>query len=176
MDKPYGIIGTFETPKAVYEAAKKVRKAGYTRWDVIAPFPIHGIEKAMGERRSLVGAFTLVGGVIGFFSGMAIAWWMGLVDYPLIVAGMPYFSPIFPFPVAYELTILLAAFGTLFGMFFLNRLPMHYHPVMHASNFDRLTNDTFAIVIESTDPQYSDAETTNLLRENGANDIEVLPL
>lgn len=174
MSKQYGILATFETPPAVYRAAKTVREAGYKNWDVLTPFPIHGMDEAMGLKRSRVPAFTLIGGVIGFFTGMAIAWYMGEFDYPLIVGGKPFFSPIFPFPVAYELTILLAAFGTLGGMFITNRLPMHYHPVMEYDKFRHLTDDQFAVVIESQDYLFDAESTRKFLEELGPLEITVL--
>jgi hypothetical protein len=174
MSKSFGLIARFATPSAVYEAAKAVRDAGYTQWDVITPFPIHGMDGAMGLKRSRVPAFTLVGGVIGFCTGMFIAWYMGLYDYPLIVGGKPYFSPIFNFPVAYELTILLAAFGTLAGMFITNKLPMHYHPVMNHPEFRRLTDDQFAVVIEVDDDLFDASQTHALLASLHPLDITLL--
>lgn len=119
----------------------------------------------MGIKRSKVPFFTLIGGITGFFTGNLISWFTGAFDYPLIVGGKPYFSPIFTFPVSYELTILLAAFGTLFGMFFLNRLPMPYHAVMNFENFKVATDDKFIVSIEAKDPKY-DAVTTRALLEN----------
>jgi hypothetical protein len=163
MSKPYGYLALFESAPAIYHAAASVREAGYTRWDVLTPFPVHGLDGVMGLKRSKVPVFTLIGGVIGFCTGMLIAWFMGQYDYPLIVGGKPYFSPIFPFPVAYELTILLAAFGTLGGMFITNRLPMHHHPVMNYDKFRHLTDDKFAVVIESEDELFSEEETRSFL-------------
>ncbi len=109
MSKQYGYLALFESAPTVYHAAQSVREAGFKKWDVFTPFPVHGLDGAMGLHRSKVPVFTLCGGVIGFFTGMFLAWYMGQFDYPLIVGGKPFFSPIFPFPVAYELTILLAA-------------------------------------------------------------------
>jgi hypothetical protein len=174
MSKTYGYLALFETAPAIYEAAKKVRAAGYQQWDVITPFPIHGMDSAMGIRRSKVPVFTFIGGFIGFFTGMFIAWYMGAFDYPLIVGGKPYFSPIFPFPVAYELTILLAAFGTLGGMFITNRLPMHFHPVMNYDKFHVLTDDKFAVVIEASDSRFSEDATRSFLESLDAVEITLL--
>ena len=171
MANTYGILGLFETAPQVYHAAEKVRDAGFKRWDVIAPFPIHGIDKAMGLKRSRVPAFTLAGGCIGFITGMLTVWYMNAYDYPLIVGGKPYFSPIFPFPIAYELTILLAAFGTFFGQFITNLLPQHYHPTMNYEKFHRLTDDRFAIVIEAKDPGYDEVRTRELLTKLGATEV-----
>jgi len=171
MSKPYGILALFDTVPSVYEAAKSVRDAGYQKWDVYTPFPVHGLDAAMGLKRSKVPVFTFIGGFTGFWTGMFIAWFMGFFNYPLIVGGKPYASFIFPFPVAYELTILLAAFGTLGGMFLLNRLPMHYHPVMNYEKFRHLTDDKFAIVIETEDGNYDEAATKLLLE--GLNPLEI---
>jgi len=172
--KTYGILARFETAPAVYEAACAVRDAGYRQWDVLTPFPVHGLNEAMGLRRSKVPVFTFIGGVTGFCTGMFVAWFMGAFNYPLIVGGKPYFSPIFPFPVAYELTILLAAFGTLIGMFVLNRLPMHYHPVMNYDRFEHFTDDQFAIVIEAADPMFDIEGTRKMLEDLHPGEVTVI--
>jgi len=174
MSKPYGILGLFETAPSVYAAAKAVRKAGYQKWDVYTPFPIHGMDDAMGLKRSKVPVFTFIGGITGFWTGMGIVWWMNKVNYPLIVGGKPFFDFVFPFPIAYELTILLAAFGTLGGMFFLNRLPMHHHPMHDYPKFRHLTDDKFAVVIEADDAGYDAVETRRLLESLGAVEITEL--
>ncbi len=171
MSRKYGVIALFDTAADIYHAAEQVRDAGYQRWDALTPFPVHGLDAAMGLRRSKVPIFTFVGGFVGFWTGMFIAWYMGAYDYPLVVGGMPYFSPVFPFPVAYELTILLAAFGAFFGQFITNRLPMHHHPVMNYEKFASITDDRFAIVIESQDPIYDESETEALLRELGGKEV-----
>jgi hypothetical protein len=171
MSKNYGIIAAFDTAPEVYHACEQVRDAGYSRWDALTPFPIHGLDYAMGLRRSKVPRFSLAGGITGFCTGMSFIWWANAFEYPLVVGGKPYFSPMFAFPVSYELTILFTAFATIFGMFFLNGLPMHYHPVMKAPQFVRATDDRFYIVIESNDPKFNAAETRALLQRAGGKDI-----
>jgi hypothetical protein len=175
MSQPInGLIARFDTPAAVMQAAERVRDAGYTRWDVITPFPIHGMDAAMGIKRSLVPRFTLLGGIAGFASGMLMVWWMGAVDYPLVVGGKPLFSPMFAFPITYELTILLASFGTIIGMFLLNRLPMHHHPVLGYDKVHQATDDAFFVVLEAGDAKYSAAGARRLLEEAGAVEINEL--
>ena len=115
----YGLSATFNSASDLYEAAGKVREEGFTNWECYTPIPVHGLDAQMGVGRSNVPRFTLAGGLTGFTTGMLLVWYMNSYDYPLIVGGKPFFSPIFPFPVFYELTILFSAFGTLFGMFFL---------------------------------------------------------
>ncbi len=171
---PYGQVALFDTAADIYHAAEKVRDAGYKKWDVYTPFPIHGMDEAMGLKRSKVTFFCLMGGVSGFFLGMLMVWFMNDFDYPLIVGAKPYFSPIYPFPVIYEMTILLAAFGAFFGMFLTNFLPRHYHPTMNYSNFNKVTDDKFIIVIESSDNLYDEIKTKSLLEEIGGKDITAL--
>src|SRR5471030_2064302 len=167
----YGLIATFDSTAAVYHAAEKVRDAGYQNWDCITPLPVHGLDKAMGQRRSIVPRISLCGGITGFCTGMSLIWYTDSFDYPVIVGGKPFFSPLFAFPVSYELTILFTAFATIGGMFFLNGLPMHYHPVLNYENIRRGTDDLFFIVIERADPKFSPDATRALLAKIGGQDI-----
>jgi len=173
-EPPYGLIAAFDSPGAVMSAAEQVRDAGYRRWDCITPFPIHGMDEAMGQRRSIVPRISLCGGITGFCTGMSMIWYMDRFDYPLEVGGKPFFSPMFAFPVSYELTILFTAFATIIGMFVVNGLPMHYHPVLNYEKIKSATDDTFFIVIEAVDPRYDTGNTRALLAKIGGRDITEL--
>jgi ActD protein len=168
----YGLLAEFDTTADTLHAAAIVRDAGYRRWDVFTPFPVHGLDEAMGLPNSKVGWFTFFGGLTGFTCGMLMIWYMNAYDYPIVVGGKPLFSPIFSFPVAYELTILLGSFGSLLGMLFLNRLPRLYHPLFRSTRFTQVTHDKFFIVIEAADPKFSDIDTRRLLESAGAKHIE----
>lgn len=170
----YGLIAEYETPAALMRAAEKVRDAGYQRWDVYTPFPVHGMDKAMGLRNSRVGWFSFLGGATGYTTGMLMIWFMNAVDYPIIVGGKPMFSPFGAFPPSYELTILFGAFGALFGMLFLNKLPRLHHPLLKHPRFALVTDDRFFMVIEVSDPKYSEAETRKLLEGAGSKQIELV--
>ena len=170
----YGLIATFETAADVYHAAEQVRDAGYKNWDVIAPCPVHGMDKAMGLKRSIVPRISLAGGIIGFTTGMSMIWWTGAIDYPLTVGGKPLFRPMFAFPISYELTILFTAFATIIGMFLVNGLPMHYHPVLKSPKIKRALDDQFLIVIETRDPRFNLANTRALLEKAGGKEISEL--
>lgn len=172
--KSYGIVAEFETAADVLHAAERVRDTGFRQWDVYTPFPIHGMDRAMGMRNSKVGWFSFIGGVSGYSLGMLMIWWMNAHDYPLVVGGKPLFSPFSAFPPSYELTILLGAFGALFGMLFLNRLPRLYHPLLKNRRFALATHDRFFVVIETSDPKYSETETRQLLESLGSKHIEVV--
>jgi len=169
-----GLIGRFETPGAVMHAAEQVRDAGYRCWDVVTPFPVHGLDAAMRLRRSKVPRFSLLGGTTGITCGMLGIWAANAWDYPLVVGGKPLFSPLFAFPVSYELTILLASFGTIIGMFLLNRLPMHYHPVLKSEYARQVTDDGFFIVLEARDEKFTQQGARQLLEQAGAKEISEL--
>jgi hypothetical protein len=169
----YGLVAEFTTSADVYHAAEKIRDRGYSRWDVFTPFPVHGMDKAMGLHNSKVGWFAFVGGVTGYFSGMLMIWWMNAVDYPIIVGGKPMFSPFAAFPPSFELTILFGAFGAVLGMLFLNRLPRLHHPLLKNRRFTAgATHDKFFIVIEASDPRFIESEVRQLFEATGSRHIE----
>ncbi|MBU6401566.1 MAG: DUF3341 domain-containing protein [Verrucomicrobia bacterium] len=172
--QPYGVLAEFDTAADIIHAASKVRDAGFRRWDVFTPFPVHGMNEAMGLRGSKVGWFSFIGGVTGYTCGMLMIWYMNAHDYPIVVGGKPMFSPFYSFPPSYELTILLGSFGALFGMLFLNRLPRLYHPLLKHRRFARATHDGYFIVIETSDPKYSETETRKLLETAGSKHIELV--
>jgi hypothetical protein len=172
--RPYGLIATFETVPELYRAAERVRDAGFKNWDCITPLPVHGLDKAMGLKRSKVPRISLAGGITGFCTGMSLIWYTDKFDYPLVVGGKPLFSPMFAFPVSYELTILFTAFATIGGMFILNGLPMHYHPVLKYDKVRRGMDDLLFIVIEARDPRFDAANTRALLEQAGGKDIKEL--
>lgn len=172
--KPYGIIAEFDKPADVMHAAEQVRDAGYKVWDVHTPYPIHGMDDAMGLKNSKVGWFSFIGGVSGYTTGMLLIWWTNAVDYKIMIGGKPMFSPFGAFPPSYELTILFGAFGALLGMLFLNRLPRLNHPLLKHDRFKLVTHDKYFIVIETADPKYSPKETRELLEKTGSKRIELV--
>ena len=174
-NKPYGLLAEFDNTTDVLHAAEKVRDAGFRNWDVYMPFPIHGMDKAMGLKNSKVGWFSFLGGVTGYTTGMVMIWWMNAVDYRILVGGKPMFSPYGAFPPSYELTILFGAFGAIFGMLFLNRLPRLHHPLLKNRRFTAgVTHDKFFVVIETADPKYSELETRKLLEAAGSAHIDMV--
>ena len=171
---PYGLIAEFGTPADAMHAAEKIRDRGFKRWDVYSPYPVHGMDKAMGLKNSKVGWFSFLGGVTGYTTGMLMIWFMNKFDYPILIGGKPLFSPFGAFPPSYELTILLGAFGALGGMLWLNRLPRLHHPLLKHKRFTQVTHDRYFVVIETSDPKYSETETRKLLEGAGSRHIEMV--
>lgn len=171
----YGLMAVFETPADAMHAAEQVRDAGYSKWDVHTPYPVHGLDAAMGLPNSKVGWFTFIGGATGYTTGMIMIWWMNAFDYKIVIGGKPMFSPFYAFPVSYELTILFASFGSLIGMFLLNRLPRLHHPLLKNRRFCQgASHDKFILVIETADPKFNADETRKLLASAGSKHIEMV--
>jgi hypothetical protein len=170
----YGLLAEFATPADLYHACERVRDAGFTRWDAHTPFPVHGLEGAMGLRRSPLPWIVLGMALLGATLGFGLQWWVHASAYPLVISGKPYFAwPAF-IPITFEVAILFAALGAVFGMLGLNKLPMHYHPLFQSRVFERVTDDAFFISIESWDPRFDASGTRTLLESLGARNVELL--
>lgn len=170
----YGLLAEYETPAAVYNACKKVRDSGFRFWDAHTPFPVHGLDGAMGIKRSVLPWFVFVGGMSGAAGGMLLQWWTSAVDYPVLIAGKEMFSYQAFVPVTFECGILFAAFTTVFGMLALNGLPRLHHPLFNSERFRRVTDDRFFISIEARDQKFDKERTRRLLEETGAVHIELV--
>ncbi|MBN2505532.1 MAG: DUF3341 domain-containing protein [Verrucomicrobia bacterium] len=168
----YGLLAQFDSAADTLRAAAMVRDAGYRHWDVHTPFPVRGMDAAMGLAPSRVGWWAAAGGALGFALGMWMVWWMNAHDYPIVVGGKPLFSPIPALPVAFELSILLAALGALGGMLWLNRMPRLHHPLFNSDRFKLATHDGFFLVIETADPAFAGDAARQLLRRAGSRHIE----
>jgi len=171
-EKPYGILAEFESPAKLLHAAQTIRKLGYSRTDAFSPFPVHGMDRALGIPVSNVPLIILGGALTGGVGALLLQWWTSAVNYPIKIAGKPYFSlPAFV-PVTFELTVLFSAFAAVFGMLFLNKLPCLYHPVFKHSRFRGVTDDKFFLIVEATDPLYDAVKTREDMSEAGGMHIE----
>lgn len=175
----HGIMAEFATPADIYHAAEKCRDAGYSKWDTYTPFPVHGMEEAMGVKRTRLPVIVAGGGFTGVGLAYLMQWWMSGHDYQMVVQGKPYGSLITggwqPFvPICFELGILFAAFTSLFGMLMLNGLPRWHHPLMKKERFLSSCEDRFFVCIEAGDPVFDPEKTRALLEEAGATSIELV--
>jgi len=166
------LLAEFETVDDVVAAAGAVRKAGYLRWDVHTPFPIHGIDDVMAIRPTRLPWLVLAGGLFGLVGGMWLQWFCNAHDYPIPISGKPFWSLPANIPIIFECTVLCAAVTAVFGMFALNRLPMLYNPLFKSDRFRRVTNDRFFIVVDAGDKEFDELRTIELLKEFGAVAVE----
>lgn len=171
----WGVVAEFEDEEQLLKAGRAMHhQHGYTKLDAMTPFPVHGIEAALGMPRSILGFIVICVGLTGTMTAILLQWWTGAVDYPLVIAGKPLFAFEFAMPIMFELSVLFSAFACVFGMFLLNGLPRFYHPTMNFSRVQRATDDGFLLVVEKSDPKFSAVETRNLLMSLGASSAEVV--
>lgn len=175
-EKPFALVGYFDDTKTLYHACEALRDAGYKSFEAHTPFPVHGLEQAMGLKPSRLPWIVLAAGLTGAFSALLMMIWMTVIDYPIIIGGKPHLTLASYVPITFELTILFSAFGTFFGMWGLNKLPMFFHPVMQHPNFHKATDDKFFVSVEATDPNYDPVRTRELLEKLGIRELaEVQP-
>ena len=167
----YAVAAEFANPADLFQAAEKVRDQGFKWWDCYTPYYVHGLDKAMGLRKSWVGLFTLAGGLGGFIGAFLLVTITSAWVYPIDTQGKPYFSlPAFV-PIIDLLMILLSAIMSIVGMTTLNLMPRLHHPLFEWDLFNRATHDKFFIVIEVNDPKFNEKNTAELLRGIGGTNL-----
>jgi hypothetical protein len=172
----YGYLAEFKSASALYKAAEKVRAAVFRKCDCYTPYPVHGLDAAMGLKRSILPWFVFIGGVTGCATAFALAYSTQVLIYPTVVQAKPtniFTVPAF-FPIMFELTILFSGFTVLFGLLGLIQLPRLNHPLFASKQFHRATDDGFFIAIEARDAKFNPDVTRNMLAEIGGENIELV--
>lgn len=171
----YGVMGEFDDVKDILEAAERAYAAGYRKMDAYSPFPVHGLDEAIGFHKSRLPLIVLIGGLIGGLGGFGMQYFASVMDYPLNIGGKPLNSwPAF-IPVTFECTILAAALAAILGMLGLNGLPEPYHPVFHVPRFEFASRSHFFLCIEATDPKFDAAEARRFMETVGAREVTDVP-
>jgi hypothetical protein len=168
------LLAEFDGPEGLLDAAKLIRNAGYRDFDCHSPFPIHGMNAAMGVKRSYLGFIVGTAAALALGGAYYMQVWMSSIDYPVIISGKPLNSFQAYTPVTFALTVLFAAFAAFLGALVLNKLPRLNHPTFSSKNFERVTDDGFFMTIESTDPKFDLKKTRALLESIGGRNTEVL--
>ena len=173
MEKPlYSLTALFSTPDALMHAVEATVKAGYTKYDVHSPYPVHGMERAMRLKTSPLGYFALAFGLLGAVSAVGFMTWVTLIDYPLVIGGKPFWSwPAFV-PIAFEITVLLASVLTVVAMFVIFfKFPNNSHPLHDTPYMKRVSSDGFGISIQREDPLFDEAGVRQFLASVQGTDI-----
>jgi mono/diheme cytochrome c family protein len=175
----FAAVGLFGSAQALVDAIPRVRGRTAGKLEAYTPYPVHGIEAALGLRRSPLGGMVLVMGLIGGAAAIAFQGWTSAVDYPVVTGGKVPFSWQAFVPILFEITVLFATFTAGLGMLLLlNRLPFFGHPMLRSKAIAGVTRDRFALAIER-DPKGGelDVEAARAaLLDAGAESVEVLPL
>lgn len=168
----YGYLAEYDTPGELVEACRKVRDAGYTEFDAYTPFPVHGIDNAIGIKRTILPLLVFGGGFTGAVGGLLLQWYCNAHAWTWNISGKPTWSIPANIPIAYECAILLSVFAAFFGMWILNKLPQVWHPLFRSERFTRATDDGFFIGVDARDRRFDAAKTRDLLQGAGAIAIE----
>ncbi len=163
-----GIAGIWEQESLVLKAARKTREAGFTKFEAISAYPVHGMEEACGIKRSWLPYVTFIAGVVGLGAGLLLTWWTSAVDWPINVGGKPLFSlPAF-IPIMFELTILFAALSSVAALFYACKMPRIDPPVIDPD----LTSHKFAIFVPFNDTGYDESRIEKMFKELGATEVK----
>ena len=169
-----GLLAEFSDPGALVHGIEQLREKGYSQIDTFSPFPIHGMDRAMGLPTSKLGFLVFGGAVTGGVLGALLQWWPSAVDYPINISNKPLFAWESSVPIIFELTILFSALTAVGGMLALNGLPKPYTPLFFSDRFSRATDDAFFVHVSIRDGQFSRETTAADLRQAGGFDLEYI--
>jgi len=170
----FGVLASFAGPAELLSAVRRLREAGYRRIDTYSPFPIHGMDEALGLGRSKVPLLVLAGGLLGAGFAQFFQWFLSAEVYPLVTSGKPYNTPEGFVPITFETTILFASFAAVLGMLALNGLPRLYHPVFRSNSFAKASSDGFLLTVEARDQKFDSRETPAFIEALGGAGVELL--
>lgn len=174
--KLFGLIGEFDNVDDIIGAANAVREAGYKKIDAHSPFPVHGIDDALGIKPTILPWIVLIMGLTGMTTGLVLTTYTmgvwsepGIVPtnfepYDFLISGKPFNSLAGFIPVIFELTIMFSAYTAVFAMFLLNKLPMMSNPLLKSKRFRRATDDRFFIAIDAKDAQFDAQQSADFVK------------
>jgi hypothetical protein len=167
------VLAKFATSEDLLEGTLKIREAGHKDIDTHTPYPVHGIEKALGLGRPLIPTIVLGGAIAGAFIAYSMIFFMNVLDWPLNIGNRPPHSPPANIPITFELAILLAGTSSFFGFFTLARLPKPYHPVFQSEAFRAAAIDGFFLSIKVPAGESPD-KAAALAQAEGAVHVEII--
>jgi len=184
-EAPFGLMAVFDSPAQIVAAARQTHDAGYQAFDCQTPFPVHGLDRAMGVKPTILPVIVFFGGLAGALLGWMLQWFTNATGfeawlvvpvrgYEYLISGKPLLSGPAWIPVIFETTILFSALTTVVFMLLLNGLPRLSHPTLKNASFARATDDRFYLVIEARDANYSRSATEAFMRSLNPIEIEVV--
>lgn len=170
MSQEKGLLALFDSPSKLLEAVAKVRALQIAKIESFTPFPVHGIEKAMGLKPSFIPWLTLIFALTGAVLLFAFQTWTSAFDWPLNVGGKPLISwPAF-IPITFEGAILFGGVLSFFTFFAIIRLPNYSKPVLD----ERITNDLFGLYIDETDPLFDKEKLNAVFKECQVKEVKTI--
>jgi len=171
----YAVSALFDTPNQIMAAADKVASSGYKKFDVLTPYPVHGMDDAMKMKESKVGWFAFGAGITGTTLAFLMIGWMVGIDYKNVFGGKPFFNIAPSIPIAFEITVLLAALtvaGAMIALF--NKLPWNSNPLMDTNFMKHCTSDKYGIYIEAADEKFNQTEVASLFQSLESSTVEAI--
>lgn len=176
-DRAFAVLGLFETPDGLLEAIPRVRARGLGRLEAYTPYPVHGLDRALGLKKSSLAGMVLVMGLLGALSAFLFQFWATGIDYPIVVGGKSPLAWQAYVPIVFEVMVLFATFTAGLGMLLLlNRLPFYGHPLLSSRAMAQITRDRFALAVEALGGELDVDAAARALAEAGASPVEVVPL
>ena len=173
----FAVLGLYSEAEKIVDAANQIRPHKLGRLEAYTPYPVHGLDRAIGLEPSRLGRLVMLMGVMGAGLALLFEWWVSAVDYPLVTSGKPLFSWQAFVPVMFEVTVLFATFTAGMAMLFaLNKLPFFGHPVLHSKAIKDITRDKLALSIEATSAAFDVEAAHQALIDSGAESVEIVPV
>lgn len=167
----HGVMAEFDSAQAVVDAARQAMAHGFTKVEAYTPVPVEELNDVIHKKRTKLPQIVLAAGLTGMTTGFVLQYWASVIEYPMNIGGRPQASWITFIIPSYELTILFAALSAAIGMIVLNGLPQPYHPCFNVDRFAMASSDKFFLVVESADPKFDQAGTSEFLRSTGAKGV-----
>lgn len=171
--KVAGVVAEYDSPDKMLAAADALREAGYKKFDVHSPFPIHGADEAVGIKPTVLPWIVLCFALAGSATALGMIYFMNKVDYPFQISGKPLFALPPAMPITFELTVLFSAISAFVSVFVLSQLPRFNNPLLRSASFARATDDRYVVAVDAADGQFSDG-TEGKLAEFGPLTTEVV--
>lgn len=166
------VYGIFEDEDILMKAIASLRQKGLQVIDVISPYPIHGMEEALGLKRTRISICCFLYGATGTSLALLMMWYMNIFDWPMDIGGKPSFAlyknlPAF-IPVLFESTVLCAAHGMVITFFLRSKILPGVEPKIIDV---RQSDDRMVMTVKLTHNQHA-AEISNMIRSAGAVEVK----
>lgn len=171
---PLAVMGNFYDATQLIHAAEQVRDAGYQKFDIFTPYPVHGLDAAMGIKRTKLTMVSLAGAIFGLVSGVGLMWWTAAQHYKLNIGGKPFFSVPFAVPIMFEITVLCCGIATFLAIWVFCGLPVWFSNYQHDAGFRAAVDDTFVVTLQSDDVLFTTESAIALLEKAGAKDVRLV--
>jgi hypothetical protein len=169
MEEPKYIKAFYTDEEDLIEGIKALKEKQIEIYDVLTPFPVHGLDKILGYKRSRISRVGFIGGAIGAITGFVFQAWVFTRGYPMNIGGKPFFAVPSFIPVTFELAVLFAAFSMVFAFLIRSKLGPGAKNIIHD---ERITDDRFVVLTGFSGGENAEL-IKNTLSDTGASDITV---